>query len=358
MAEIVGVVIQVIGLLVVYIFSDMVDCILKKDKRWFRYFLIWMGILIFQTVYFSLLPSQFGIITYYEELDVTYEDGALIRNFGIQLIFHALGMIVAVVKYLWSVARKKAKLDVRFLLLEAAICSICIYISIQLIQIEDVIHFEKGDIYAIALMVVFGFIGFISIFFEIQDIRSRQEPNQESTDNSEANSQSGTKIPSKETIARFEEVVAEKERLTEIGDYASQIFLLNEATGLDLDPTRKSKIWNYLGIAHTELNSEDNAAECFRTAQRIDPGHPSSYLNLAMYYTDKKEYKTALKNAEIAIKKAQIRKFSMGVFYANYAKILGISGNLSKAKDNLRLAEEAGYDKNAIISIKKQLGIS
>ena len=28
------------------------------------------------------------------------------------------------------------------------------------------------------------------------------------------------------------------------------------------------------------------------------------------------------------------------------------------AKDNLRLAEEAGYDKNAIISIKKQLGIS
>jgi hypothetical protein len=48
---------------------------------------------------------------------------------------------------------------------------------------------------------------------------------------------------------------------------------------------------------------------------------------------------------------------SLGVFYADYAQITGLSGNLRKAKQYLRLAEKAGYDNNSIQKIQKQLGI-
>ena len=349
MAELLTVVLAFSGLFTAHIFSAMVNYILLKDRRWLNYLLIWVVILLSETVCFTLLPSQAGIEILVEDTDIVYESGALISNFGRILLVHAVCMILAVFGFLWNVIRKRERFDAKFLLLEVVICSICVFLGARCLDSEYIMHFENGDSTAKILLVFFGLIGFLSMYLGIRDLLSpttapQQEP-------------SPSQLSPEEAIARFDEIVAEKNRLTEKGDYVSQIPLLTEGTGLNLDVTRKARIWNYMGLAYRETDSADRALECFQTARQIDPDHPSSYMNIAMHYSDRKEYDAALKNAEIAIEKAKQRGMSLGVFYADYAQITGLSGNLRKAKQYLRLAEKAGYDNNSIQKIQKQLGI-
>ena len=336
------------GFCIAHIFSAMVNYILLKDRRWLNYLLIWVVILLSETVCFTLLPSQAGFVISFG--DVTeYESGALISNFGRILLVHAFCMILAVFGFLWNVIRKRKRFDGKFLLLEAVICGICIFLGIRCLESEYIMHFESGDSTGKILLVFFGLIGFLSMYLGMRDLTSpTTAPQQEPLP---------SQLSPEEAIARFDEIVAEKNRLTEKGDYVSQIPLLTEGTGLNLDVTRKARIWNYMGLAYRETDSADRALECFQTARQIDSDHPSSYMNIAMHYSDRKEYDAALKNAEIAIEKAKQRGMSLGVFYADYAQIAGLSGNRRKAKQYLRLAEKVGYDNNSIQKIQKQLGI-
>ena len=342
----------------VLIFSLAVNFMLQKDRRWLRCFLIWIGILLSKTVCYTLLPSQAGISISIslEDLEIILEDGALIRNFGQMLLINAAGVFFSALEYLVESIMKRERLDARFLLVEAMICTIFCYLGYQCIDSEYVMYFESGDSAGKVLLAVFGFIGLICYILGARDFFSVVFGRQK---NSSAQQQEPlpSQLSPEEAIARFDEIVAEKNRLTEKGDYVSQIPLLTEGTGLNLDVTRKARIWNYMGLAYRETDSADRALECFQTAQQIDPDHPSSYMNIAMHYSDRKEYDAALKNAEIAIEKAKQRGMSLGVFYADYAQITGLSGNLRKAKQYLRLAEKAGYDNNSIQKIQKQLGI-
>lgn len=348
MSELLTAVLGFSGLCITYIFTAMVNYILLKDRRWLNYLLIWVVILISETVCFTLLPSQAGFVISFG--DVTeYESGALISNFGRILLVHAFCMILAVFGFLWNVIRKRKRFDAKFLLLEVVICSICIFLGIRCLESEYIMHFESGDSTGKILLVFFGLIGFLSMYLGMRDLTSpTTAPQQEPLP---------SQLSPEEATARFDEIVAEKNRLTEKGDYVSQIPLLTEGTGLNLDVTRKARIWNYMGLAYRETDSADRALECFQTARQIDPDHPSSYMNIAMHCSDRREYDAALKNAEIAIEKAKQRGMSLGVFYADYAQITGLSGNLRKAKQYLRLAEKAGYDNNSIQKIQKQLGI-
>ncbi len=149
----------------------------------------------------------------------------------------------------------------------------------------------------------------------------------------------------------------QKNRLAENGDYASQIPLLIEALELDVDVTRKSRIWNIFGLAYQKIDCEKKAVECFQSAKRIDPDNPSSYGNLALYYARKGEYNTAFQNADTAIKKAKKRNISSGSFYGSMALIADQSGDLKKAKIYLGLAKDAEDDKEYITSLQKRLGI-
>lgn len=342
----------------VLIFSLAVSFILQKERRWLRCFLIWIGILLSETVCFTLLPSQAGIVVslFNEDTKIILEDGALIRNFGQMLLINAVGIFFRVVEYLIESIMKRERPNARFLLVEAIICSICYYLGNQCIDSDYVIYFESGDSTGKTLLAAFGFIGLTCLLLGAREFFSFVFGLQK---NSSAQQQvpSPSQLSPEEALARFDEIVAEKNRLIEKGDYESQIPLLTEGTGLNLDVTRKARIWNYMGLAYRETDSADRALECFQTALQIDPDHPSSYMNIAMHYSDRKEYDAALKNAEIAIEKAKQRGMSLGVFYADYAQITGLSGNLRKAKQYLRLAEKAGYDNNSIQKIQKQLGI-
>ena len=117
----------------VLIFSLAVSFILQKERRWLRCFLIWIGILLSETVCFTLLPSQAGIVVslFNEDTKIILEDGALIRNFGQMLLINAVGIFFRVVEYLIESIMKRERPNARFLLVEAIICSICYYLGNQ-----------------------------------------------------------------------------------------------------------------------------------------------------------------------------------------------------------------------------------
>ena len=141
------------------------------------------------------------------------------------------------------------------------------------------------------------------------------------------------------------------------GDAASAIPMLIEATSLDLDRVRKARLWNYLGIAYAAVDSPEKAAECYRTAQRVDPDSPSGYNNLAMFEVDRKNYEAAQQNMALAVQKAEKRGLNVGNCYANYALAAGLNGDLNLARDYLQRAEKAGYDAGEIATVRRRLGL-
>ena len=335
-----------IDVFVAQLFSGGIELMLEKSRGWIYMFLLWMGILFLQAAFYSWLPGRIGgEITLFDGLFVL-EDGALIRNLGYLLMAHVLGIGMALGKYLWDVIRKRERFYGKMVAMEVVVGGVCCCLAAWLMKSEYVFHFNGGESVGKIVMITLALIGAVFVFLGFRQSRSEKEEKSADTQSS-----------SKENLTRFDQIVEERKRLTGIGDYASQIPLLIEAAGLNVDVTRKSRIWNYMGLAYKEIGSEDKALECFRTAQSIDPGHPSSYMNLAMCYMDRKDFNLALQNADTAIAKAKKRKMIMGQFYANKALIMGLSGDLQKAREHLHLAKDAGCDDKEILSIQTRLGI-
>lgn len=119
-----------------------------------------------------------------------------------------------------------------------------------------------------------------------------------------------------------------------------------------------ARIWNYMGLAHEGLQSPQKAEESYRTALRFDPENPSSHNNLALLYSAGRKHDLALRYMDLALAEAKKRKLNLGLFYGNYALVVGRSGDKSKANDYLRLAKTAGYGEQDIQTIRRQLGLS
>ena len=343
-----------IDLILASAYTEGIRSLLEKNRFWIYCLLFWMGILAVQTALYSWLPGRIGAqITVFDGMFV-FEDGALIRNLGNLLLAHALAIGLALLKYLWNVLRKKDRFYGKMFLLEAVICGILCFFGIRLIKSEYVVHFEGGQNIGTIVMAFLAVAGAVAVVLGFRQSRTGKE-NENAGDVRQSDRSATSQAPSKEAIARFDQIVAEKNRLTGDGDYASQIPLLIEAAGLDVDATRRARIWNYMGLAYNEIGSEDKALECFRTAQGIDPGHPSSYVNIAEYYTVRREYDKAIHNADTAITMAKNRKMPLGQFYARYALITGLSGDLQEAEKYLNLAGKAGCDDKTILSIQNRI---
>ena len=335
-----------IDVFVAQLFSGGIEMMLEKNKGWIFIISLWMGILFLQAAFYSWLPGRIGgEISLFDGLFVL-EDGALIRNSGFLLMAHVIAIGMALGKYLWDVIRKRERFYGKMVALEIVVGGVCCCLAVRLMKSEYVIHFNGGESIGKIVMITLALIGAVFVFLGFRQSRSEKEGKTDDTQSS-----------SKEDLIRFDQIVAERKRLTGLRDYASQIPLLIEAAGLKVDATRKSRIWNYMGMAYNEIGSEDKALECFRTAQSIDPGHPSSYMNRAMCYMDRKDFNLALQNADTAITKAKKRKMAIGRFYANKALIIGMSGDLQNAQEHLRLAKDAGCDDKEILSIQTRLGI-
>lgn len=355
---IVGVSILLFDFIVCEIYSQGIHSILRKERRWVRYFMIWVGLLLFQTLVYSWLPGRFGLeITYLDGL-VSFTDGAFIRNLGVVLLLHTAGILLALLKYLWGVIRKKSPFLWQFALLEAGIAGICLVIGIHLVKNRSVVQFEGGKAAATAAVLILAVVLLVLVILGLRAMKREKKSSGNAKTKSPAGSGATQKASAEDPIARFDQIVEEKNRLTRSGNYAAQIPLLTEATGLALDNMRMARIWNYMGLAHEGLQSPQKAEESYRTALRFDPENPSSHNNLALLYSAGRKHDLALRYMDLALAEAKKRKLNLGLFYGNYALVVGRSGDKSKANDYLRLAKTAGYGEQDIQTIRRQLGLS
>lgn len=345
-----------VDLIVAYYICFGIRFLLQKNRLWIRYFLIGIGVLLFQTALFSWLPGRVELEYSLFEGTLVFEDGALFHNLGFLLLAYSMGIGIMVLKYLWQVIRKKESFSGKLFLLEVVFCAVGCVLSVPLINNTYVIHFEGGEAAGTIVLLILAVVGAILVIWGFKTTRS--EKKQKESERLQKEQSAAPQQPQTESLSPFDQLVAEKNRLTKQGDYASQIPLLIEATGLDVDDLRKAIIWNYLGIAYRETNSANKSSECFQTALQLDKNNPSAYNNLALYYAEKKDFVLAETYMNTAVAKAKDRRIDLHVFYENYALIAGQSGDMQKARGYLRLAEEAGSDSNTFSALKKRFEIN
>ncbi|MBR6206268.1 MAG: tetratricopeptide repeat protein [Oscillospiraceae bacterium] len=354
-------------IVVAVVFTFLIEAILKKNKIWVRLLAIWVGLLLFQTGIYTWLPGKLGLVVSFMDGEVEFTDGALIGNLSLIMFMHSLSIGLSMLSHIWKAIRKKVKFNGKFVLVEIAVIAVLIFLGIQVMNRAEteVIPAEQSKITAI---IVVGLIlilwGFRSIKKTVGKISngapSEAEKKPEHAGKAPERKKPAAAAPTPsaaDPMQEFSRVVAEKDRLKALGDYASQIPLLTKATELDVDGKSKARIWNYLGMAHEQLRSPQKAEECYRNALLFDKENPASHNNLALLCSDRGDHQAALRHMEAAIPAAKARHQEMGLYYGNYALIAGKGGNLSRAEDYLILAKSAGYDEASIQSIRRQLGL-
>ena len=344
--------IALLALLMTVIYNEFGKRILNRDRLWIRFLVLWIGLFLFKTGLYTWAPGRLGLeIEVFEGL-ITLKDGALAGNMAVLLFFHAACIGLALLGHLWKAIRKKVRFSWKFVLLE--IVTIALFILIGLWAVNKAKEMPVAEAYRSALMMGLGLV------LAAWGYAGLKKAGKAAPAKAPAAAAPTTAEPSKVQLTgtpreQFEQVVAEKNRLTALGDYASQIPLLTAATELELDGARKARIWNYMGIAREKLKEPKKAEECYRTALLFDENNPSSHNNLALLYSDRGEHENALRHMEAALAEAKKRKQAMGVYYGNYALVTGKAGNRSRAEDYLALAKSAGYDDASIQSLRKQL---
>lgn len=337
------------------LFALSVVALLEKDKKWYRGLLASIGVLLFMTVLYTWMPAIIGgELSFFDEL-ITLRDGALFQNLGILLLLHAFSILSVIVKDLWKVVRRKEKFSGRFTGVESGFCVAYALLGILFVRNDRVVELDcSTGAYVIALVIVGAVLFYI--------VKGMLTGNKESgaakavPGTGTANTAPAKTMPSAEAAEEFSRVVVEKDRLTRMGDYASQIPLLTKATELALSGPDKARLWNYLGIAYERTNSPQRSMVCYQTALKFDQS-PSSLSNLALLESDNRNYGTALRYMDAAIAEAKKRGTGLAVYYSNYAYIAGMSGDKAAAQEYLNMAASHGCDAGTIETIRRKIGL-
>ena len=335
------------------VYTGFIESLLQKNRAWIRFLAIWVGLLLFQTGIYTWLPGKLNLEISYFDGVVKFADGALVMNLALVLFLHSAGIALAALGHLWKAIRKKVKLNGKFVLLELAITALLVFIGIKLAERAEAVPEPAGDGKACIMII----IGLALMLWAYLNIRKNRQRLQQKAAGQRNGAPAQPAVPSGSPQEQFAWVVAEKDRLKAMGDYASQIPLLTKATELNVDGQSKARIWNYLGMAYEQMKSPGKAEECYRSALRFDKDNPASLNNLALLCSDRGDHATALRHMEAAIPAAKARNQALGVYYGNYALIAGREGNISRAEDYLKLAKSAGYDDASIQSVRRQLGM-
>lgn len=348
-----------------FVTTMVIDFMLDKSKGWFRVFCFGIVINLALTVLFTWIPARFGMQFGYLDGEVMLEDGAFFMNLGITSLAYIAGIGLALLKYIWACIRHKARFSFSVFLIGTVYIAVVGAAGIRLMQDERVIPYSDG----IGVLCAAAFALIVYCVVKVLKAGSSgpanpvetaaNDPEQVNTSATDQVGESNAQ-PAADTkaIAEFERVVAEKNRLTAQGDYASQIPMLIEATGLDLDPARKVKIWNYLGLAYRELGSWERGMECFRNALIFDDKNPSALNNLAQTMSENGDNAMADQLMVRSIAEAEKRGLDMGLFYGNYALIEGRLGLTYRMEEYLQKAAAAGLDAESIQTIRKKALLS
>ena len=252
-----------------YYYGDCVDRLLKKDRRWINSLLGCISIMLILTLIFTWLPGRIGYeVTLIDEELITLKDGALFQNLALMCVAQAFAIVLAVVKYLWAVIRRKQKFSFPFLAVEFLFAAAFVTAAVYLAQNDTVIPFKEDTGTAYIVTALIAGAG-ILLFFWPADSGNGENRTSAQSGKKEKNRK---ETVAREDLARFAQLMERKNQLTQAGDYAALIPLLTEATGWKVGKEQKVRIWNYLGMAYEQIGSNERAEECYRTAMKMTVG--------------------------------------------------------------------------------------
>ena len=373
--------IVMIGALETFYYNACIDCILNKYSEWKRYLLMCLGVIVFQAVLFSWLPAATNTkMTMLDGL-IEFEGGKVIKNLGILCFVQMVCIALGLLRHFWNAIRKRTRFSGKFVLLEIVFIAVFAFAGYHLVENDSTVAFSGNSRFGDLVLLALAALGFCMFVYGIRI--GTKEKNQQNAAQTQA-PQNGQNAQQKQTAGnaqqplkasgnnpaspvnanntenaaeRFEKIRAERNRLLSLGDYVSQIPLLEKATSLPLDSVRKAMLWNYLGLAYANTGSGKKSEECYLTALRFNPGNASSMNNLALLYADEKRFQSAVQYMEKAMDAARKSNQPLGMFWGNYAYIVGKKGDKDLAADYLKNASEAGFDEASIRSIRSQIGL-
>jgi len=102
---------------------------------------------------------------------------------------------------------------------------------------------------------------------------------------------------------------------------------------------KRHEVWVNKGVALRHLNRIDEAEGCYREALLLEPDYAELHSSLGSLYIARDNPSEAVK----CFKKAITLNPSLAVTHGNYALALGMVGDFSKAKAELKTAARLGY---------------
>ncbi|MBR1456853.1 MAG: tetratricopeptide repeat protein [Oscillospiraceae bacterium] len=242
--------------MLIYVYNETIAGILKKDKRWYLYLLVTLCALVFYALLHAFMAARLGFQFSLLGSDVDIQGGAVFHWLAFAFLVLLVTILITVFKNLWSVLRRKSKMDKRWYGLELLAFAVCLAAAIALSRVDYRIPFSKelDPVYIGTLAVLLA-----AIWISLKSLNLRSEGPR----SGEPSGASGD--------GHYEAVLAEYDRLQRLGDHAGQVALLLKETAAQTDAARKAKIWNLLGLAYKNLGDDARSLECYQTAMKLAP---------------------------------------------------------------------------------------
>lgn len=163
----------VVDVFLAVLFSEMIESILTKDRSWFGFLLVILGSILLQAAVYSWLPGHFGYTIELLEGAIPLKDGAVFSNLGALLVAEAVAIGFLLVKYVWSVIRKKSSFQGKFFVLENIFMIIFGVAGIALFENEDIIAFSSNPEIHTTILIAMSATGFVLIAAGVRSIKKK-----------------------------------------------------------------------------------------------------------------------------------------------------------------------------------------
>ncbi len=157
------------------VYSEGVQSIMKKEKRWFIWFLIWGCMLLFISALYSWLPGRAGFEINIMDGVFVLEDGMFFKNLAMMLFAQTLGIVIIMWTHIWRVIRKKERFSGAFLLLQLVIGAGVTYLGTRLFQNDQKVVFQGGEKTGYAVLYLMTFTGAVMIILGIISSRKNKK---------------------------------------------------------------------------------------------------------------------------------------------------------------------------------------
>ncbi len=172
--EIVGsLLLAVVAIVAAMLFTEMIEAILKKNRVWFSFLLLILGIMLAETAVYSWLPGRFGYKVEYFDGAFSLDDGAVLSNLGGILLAQAVALVFTLAKYLWSCIRKKESFNGKFFLLDFLFMLVFGAAAVSLFQNDSAIALTKAESVRTSLLLAFGVCGTLMILLGIHGVKKK-----------------------------------------------------------------------------------------------------------------------------------------------------------------------------------------